>query len=193
MIDIYDSGTKRPKDGSKNKVCEAIATLPSFPRSRTYEAEILSDGQKLRNLPAVRKAAEKANPNGLVSKSLDQLTIHFYHSKNAQCMWWFSNEIPSFNISKGGVAIWTSEESSFYHALAHLLCPDDVPLHGFEFVTIFIDLVEAFGINGLSGSEAKKMVKQHFIGRKIKTFKRTRAPKTPEQIIAELKAIHQKL
>lgn len=190
----------RPKDGSKNKVCLAIhdCNVSTLGVTHDYESKVL--GSDLNTLPALVKAREVAgseNHNTPVDLRRIFLAPASFHldQLGLNCTWYpnpYDPTILTCNIHSGG-PISRGTELDFLHAVAHLLCPGNLALHGFEFVTIFLDLVEKFGYNGKTGASAKKEVKATFIERKIKTFKRTRPTKTTEQIIAELMAIHEKL
>lgn len=200
------NGGNRPKDGSKNKVCGAINLITTGAHTIDYRGKVLGN---LDGLPAVDAAhfshKDKSGyqvPNGDLT-SLTTITLDTpsrYPSPTSNCHWGPSGSSAAYMYLHAGNILgadyppaFCNREIDFLHAVAHLLTPNTAALHGFEFVTILIDLAERFGLASLSKKDSKAAVKSVFIDQKIKTFKRTRPPKTPEQLIAELKKIHSNL
>ncbi len=201
-------GNNHPKDGSKNKVCTAINMITTGEVTPSYKSRVCGF---LDVLPSVAKAHEVhgSNPDYRAPSVPTPIAdLHVYEMGDtphnaSNCAWTWNTNGTTVHLHAGYVtgSKWNlqfplgfpNREIDLLHAVAHLLTPNTAALHGFEFVTILIDLAERFGLASMSKKDSKAAVKSVFIDQKIKTFKRTRPPKTPEQLIAELKKIHSNL
>lgn len=204
---LTSASAERPKDGSKNKVCDAMHHLPSGPYSDAYLQRVLKG---LDGLNSVEKAhdAHKAKPLYGPPTGKDLRTVLLsgcsrWPSSSHQCSWHHTTRAGStfvtakIHVGSGSFpSRFCTRDVDLLHAVAHLLAPNTAALHGFEFVSIFIELAERFGLDSFTNKETKARVKEVFVARKIKTFKRsgtTLKIKTSDELIAELMKIHSNL
>lgn len=179
------SGGKRPKDGSRTKV---IANL---------EGIATGTGRMASTDPACLKIETKATQivvdsgaAGLYSGMIISPSRH-----RNQCLWQNNPRYCSFTLGTD-VLNWNKPvfRLDYYHAIAHLITPDDVALHGTEFITNLVDLSEKLKFEGMNGAESKRLLKNELVKAKIKTFKRKqRPPKAPETLAREILAMRKEI
>lgn len=161
---------QRPRDGSKTKVLTALQDV----RLTRESCGPLQDWTNL--------------GGGLIQLARPRtLTAHCYWTQRGS---WMNGNIATVWLQGQTVSIYQIDH---YHALAHLLTPPDVPMHGVEFIANLVEIVTECKLEGRTKADSRRIFKAVMKDHKIKTYRRFPKEKSEEQIVADLLKLHQSL